>query len=90
MIETTFIYYRKLTFSDKNKFLMNFSNENSLEGAIFTKNKAYYITSMTTVDISKLPNYAKIEKPSDVAFVILRRSINFGYGKKELMLGKAS
>ena len=42
-----------------------------------------------TVDITKLPNYAKIKQISDQANVILR-SADFGYGRKELFLRKTS
>ena len=42
-----------------------------------------------TVDITKLPNYAKIKQISDQANVILR-STDFGYGRKELVLRKTS
>ena len=41
-----------------------------------------------TIDITKLPNYAKIKQTSDLANAILRGSIDFGYGRKELVLGK--
>ena len=66
MMEPTFIYYNNLTFDDEKKLLIDFSNEDLLEGATFKKNKDYYITSMTyyvglTVDITKLLNYSKIK-----------------------------
>ena len=41
-----------------------------------------------TIDITMLPNYAKIKQTSDLANAILRGSIDFGYGKKELTFGK--
>ena len=77
------------------KFLIDFSDADPLEGIAFKKNKDYYITSMTcyidvTVDITKLPNYAKTKQTSDLATAILKVVVNFGYGKKELMLGKTS
>ena len=40
------------------------------------------------VDITKLPNYAKIKQTADLANATLRGDINFGYGRKELVLGK--
>ena len=43
-----------------------------------------------TVDITKLPNHAKIKQTSDLATAILRGSVDFGYGKKELTLRKTS
>ena len=43
-----------------------------------------------TVDITKLPNYAKIKQASDLATAILRGGVDFEYGKKELMLRKTS
>ena len=94
-MEPTFICYNNLTFDDEKKFLIDFSDEDLLEGVVFKKNKGYYITSMTcyvdlTVDITKLPNYAKIKQTSDLGTAILRGSVDFGYGKKELMLGKTS
>ena len=74
---------------------INFSDEDSLEGVVFKKNKDFYITSMTcyvdlTVDITKLPNYAKIKQASDLATAILRGGVDFEYDKKELMLRKTS
>ena len=61
MIEPTFIYYNNVTFNEKKKFSIDFSDKDSLEGVVFKKNKDYYITSMAcymdlTVDITKLPN----------------------------------
>ena len=43
-----------------------------------------------TVDITKLPNYAKIKQTSDLANKILRGGVDFGYSRKELVLGKTS
>ena len=43
-----------------------------------------------TVDITKLPNHAKIKQTSDLANTILRGGVDFGYSRKELMLGKTS
>ena len=43
-----------------------------------------------TIDITELPNYGKIRQTSDLANEILRGSIDFGYGRKELVLGKTS
>ena len=65
MMKKTFIYYNNLTFDEWKKFLIDFSDEDSLEVVVFKKNKDYYIASMaccmdSTVDITKLPNYAKI------------------------------
>ena len=68
-MKSTFIYYNNLTLDEGKKFSVDFSDEDSLEGAVFKKNKDYYITSMAcymdlTVDITKLPNYAKIKQTS--------------------------
>ena len=87
-MEPTFIYYSNLTFEGKNNYLINFSNEDSLEGVVFKKNKDYYTTSMAcyvdlTVDITKLPIY-------DLVTAILRGGVDYGYGKKERALGKTS
>ena len=49
MIEPTFIYYNNVTFNEKKKFLIDFSDEDSLEGVVFKKNKDYYITSVTWI-----------------------------------------
>ena len=46
-MEPTFIYYNNLTFNEEKKFLIDFSNENSLEDVVYKKNKDYYVTSMT-------------------------------------------
>ena len=43
-----------------------------------------------TVDIPKLPYYAKINQNSDLANVILRDSVDFGYSRKQLTYGKTS
>ena len=43
-----------------------------------------------TVNITKLPNYAKIKQTSDLANAISRSGVDLGYGRKELMLGKTS
>ena len=43
-----------------------------------------------TVDITMLPNYAKIKQTFDQANAILRGSIDFEYGRKELTFGKTS
>ena len=58
-MEPTFIYYKKLAFNDKKKFLVNFSNDDRLEGVVFRKNNDYHITSMAcyvdlNVDITRL------------------------------------
>ena len=87
-MEPTFIYYSNLTFEGKKNYLINFSNEDSLEGVVFKKNKDYYTTSMAcyvdlTVDITKLPIY-------DLATAILRGGVDYGYGQKERALGKTS
>ena len=88
-MEPTFIYYSNVTFNSEKKFSINFSDEDWLEGVVFKKNKDYYITSMTCyVDLT--PNYAKIKQTSDLANAILRGGIDFGYGRKELTLGKTS
>ena len=88
-MEPTFIYYSNVTFNSEKKFSINFSDEDWLEGVVFKKNKDYYITSMTYyVDLT--PNYAKIKQTPDLANAILRGGIDFGYGRKELTLGKTS
>ena len=94
-MEPTFICYNNLTFDDKKQFSINFSDEDSLRGVVFRKNKDYYITSIAcyvdlTVDITKLPNYAKTKQTSDLVNAILRSGVDFGYGKKKLVLGKTS
>ena len=95
MIEPTFIYYYNLTFNDKKKFLIDFSNQDLLEAVVFKKNKDYYTTSMMcyvdlTVDITKLPNYAKIQHTFGLANAIVRGGVDFEYGRKEMTLGKTS
>ena len=91
----TFIYYDGLTFNDEKKFSIDFSDEDLLEGVVFKRNKNYSITSVTcyvdlTVDITKLPNYAKIKQTFKLANAILRGGVDFGCGRKELTLGKTS
>ena len=94
-MEPTLIYYNNLIFNDEKKFLIDYSDEGSLEGVKFKKNKDYYITSTTCyidliVDITKLPNYAKIKQTSDLATAIFRGGGDFRCGKKELTLGKTN
>ena len=94
-MEPTSIYYNSLTFDDEKKFSIDFSNEDLFEGVVFKRNKNYSITSVTcyvdvTVDITKLPNYAKIKQTFNLANAILRGGVDFGYGRKELTLGKTS
>ena len=43
-----------------------------------------------TVDITRLPDYAKIEQTSDLANALLRGGVDFGYRRKELVHGKTS
>ena len=86
-MEPNFICYDNLTFDDEKKFSINFSDEDTLEGAVFKKNESYYITSITcyvdlTVDITKLPNYAKSKQTSGLATAILRGGVDYRYGKK--------
>lgn len=75
-MEPTFIYYKNLKFDGKRKFSINFSDEYSLEGVVYNKNRDYYITSTAwyvdlTTDITKLPNYVKIKQIFDLATAIL-------------------
>ena len=55
-----------------------------------SKDNYLYWISKEAIKLTKLPNYAKIKQTSDLAAAILRGGINFGYGKKELMLGRTS
>ena len=60
MMEPTFICYKNFIFYDEKKFLIDFSDEDLLEGVVFKKTKDYYITNMAcygdlNVDITKLP-----------------------------------
>lgn len=48
-MEPIFIYYIDLKFDKHKKFTISFSNEDSLRGVVFRKNRDYYITSMTKV-----------------------------------------
>ena len=86
-MEPNFIYYNNLTFDDKKKFSIDFSDEDLLEGVVFKENKDYCISSMTcyvdlTVDVTKRSNYAKVKQSSGLATAILRGGVDFGYGKK--------
>ena len=94
-MEASFIYYNNPTFHYEEKFSIDNSDEDSFEGVDFKRNKDYYITSMAcyvdlTVDITKLPNYAKIKQTSDLATAILRDGVDFGYGKKEITLSRCN
>ena len=82
MIKATFIQCYNVTFDDEEKFSIDFSDEDSIEGVVFKKNQDYYITSMAcyvylTVNITKLPNYTKIKETSDLATAISRGSSDF-------------
>ena len=86
-MEPTLIDYNNLIFNDEKTFLIDYSDEGSLEGVKFKKNKDYYITSTTCyvdliVDITKLPNYAKIKQTSDLATAIFRGGGDFDVVKK--------
>ena len=57
-MEPIFIYYDNLSFDQYTRFTMKLGNNDLLEGALFKKNKEYYITSMScfvdpTVDVKK-------------------------------------
>ena len=70
------------------EFTIHFSDEDSLTGVVFGKDRDYYITSMTcyvhlAVTINKLPKY-------DLATVILKGGIDNSYGKISLNLAKVS
>ena len=59
-MEPIFIYYNNLSFDQYTRFTMKLGNDDLLEGALFKKNKEYYITSMScfvdpTADVKKLP-----------------------------------
>ena len=45
-MEPSFTYFNNLIFDDKKTFLIDFSDEDSLEAVVFKKNKDNYITSM--------------------------------------------
>ena len=84
---TNFYLLQQSTFDDKKKFSIDFSNEDSFQVIVFNKNKDYYITSMAcyvdlTVDITRLPNYAKIEQTSDLANALLRDGVDLDIVEK--------
>ena len=63
---------------------MKLGNNDLLEGALFKKNKEYYITSMScvvdpTVDVKKLPQSDNIKEIPDLANVISADGVDFGY-----------
>ena len=95
MMKPIIIYYNDLKFDKQEKFTVHFSDEDSLTGVVFRKDRDYYITSMTyyvdlAVNITKLPKYDKIKQIHDLATEILRGGIDFSYGKISLSLSKAS
>ena len=59
-MEPIFTYYSNLSFDQYTRFTIKLGNDDLLEGALFKKNKEYYITSMScfvdpTADVKKLP-----------------------------------
>ena len=91
-MEPIIIYYNDLKFDKHEKFTVHFSDEDSLTGVVFRKDRDYYITSMTyyvdlAVNITKQPKYDKIKQIPDLATEILRGGID---GKISLSLAKAS
>ena len=86
-MEPVFIYYKlHLSFNKNKRFTLEFSDGDLLEGAIFMKNKGYYITSMSChvdqfVDVTKLPQFDKIKEISDLANASLADGADFGYKK---------
>ena len=94
-MEPIIIYYNDLKFDKHEKFTVHFSDEDSLTGVVFRKDRDYYITSMTyyvdlAVNITKLPKYDKVKQMHDLATEILRGGIDFSYGNILLSLAKAS
>ena len=45
-MEPSFTYFNNLIFDDKKTFLIDFSDEDSLEAVVFKKNEDNHITSM--------------------------------------------
>ena len=45
-MEPSFTYFNNLIFDDKKTFLIDFSDEDSLEAVVIKKNEDNYITSM--------------------------------------------
>ena len=83
-MEPIFIYYDNLSFDQYTRFTMKLGNNDLLEGALFKKNKEYYITSMScfvdpTVDVKKLPQSDNIKEIPDLANVISADGVDFGY-----------
>ena len=44
-MKPVFIYFREVPFNDNNKFVLDFSDEEFVEGVYFSKKKDYYIAS---------------------------------------------
>ena len=90
-MEPIFIYYKNLNFDQDKNFLLEFSDSDKLDDVIFKNNKDYYITNMScyidlTVDVTKLPQFDKIKKVSDLSNAILANGVDFGYKKNEVQL----
>ena len=71
-MEPIFIYCNNLTFDQNKRFILEFSDDDLLEGVLFKKNKDCYITSMSCyVDLTV--------EFSDLSNTILAEGEDFGY-----------
>ena len=84
-----FIYYNNLNFDQNKRFILEFSDDDRLEGVLFKKNKDYYITSIScyvdlTADVTELPQFYKIKEVLDLSNVILADGVDLGYKKNAI------
>ena len=88
------MYWNEVKFEGDNnykKFIVNFNDEDRLDGVIFRKRKNYYIISLTTdikieKKISKLADYEKIEETSKKFNELLKNGPESLYENIELKI----
>ena len=93
-MEPIFMYWNEVKFEGDNnykKFIVNFNDEDRLDGVIFRKRKNYYIISLTTdikieKKISKLADYEKIKETSKKFNEVLKNGPESLYENIELKI----
>ena len=88
-MDPVFIYNNNLIFDENQKFILNFSDGDILQGVNFSKEDDYHIMSMlcfieVSNNISKLKQYDNIEKISIITNGYIRNGIDYGFDSPEI------
>ena len=88
-MDPIFIYSNNLQFQDNKSFIIDFSDDDRLDGVLFKKNKDCYLTSMLcfieiTNDLSELEHYIEIIDISKLSNNILKNGVDHLYDKKKI------